>query len=52
MGVCTFSSAKNRLAALALSWILMEGGRVEVNLETEGRVPILPNCSEKAGSSG
>ena len=27
-------------------------GRVEVNLETEGRVPILPNCSEKQGHQG
>ena len=27
MGVCTFSSAKNCLAALALSWILMEWGK-------------------------
>ena len=45
MGVCAswkgnvdslFSSAKNCLAALALSWIFMDGGRVEVNLETEG----------------
>ena len=61
MGICAswkgnvdslFSSAKIFLAALALLWILMDGGRVEVSLETEGRELILPNCSEKAGSSG
>ena len=48
-----FSSAKNWLAALALSWILMEGGRVEVNLgDREEEYQFCQNCSEKAASSG